>query len=87
MLVTVEMLVTAVDGLSKPLLRFLALDSSKGASSISKGLPDPSDDRDESSSDCGSPFSTFWTGTLPLYVNDCSDAAKLLVCRCGTKSA
>jgi len=82
----VETLVTAVEGVSKPRFRFLDTKVSKGASSISKALPEAADERDESSSLESSRFVLFSLLAPSLYVKFCNDAANALVWRRGTKS-
>lgn len=50
MLVAVEIEVTAVDGVSRPLFRFRLGDVSKGRSSMLNALAEHDDEREESSS-------------------------------------
>ena len=75
-----DFVVRAVEGLSRPLLRFLEAGDSNGTSSMSN--TEPGEER-ESSSLVPSSFTPFFPGlargTSPLAVKDCSDAAKALV--------
>lgn len=56
MLVAAEIVVTEVEGVSAPLLRFLVVATLDGTSSISKGLSERTDDKGDSSSLGGSRF-------------------------------
>lgn len=59
MLVAVEIVVTEVEGVSAPLLRFLVVTTLNGTSSISNGLSERTDDKEDSSSLGGSRFAAF----------------------------
>lgn len=84
-----DFVVTAVDGLSKPRLRFFEGEDSNGTSSMSD--TEGGEERRESSSLVFADFTPFFPGlgrgTSPLAVKGCSDAANARVWRLGTKSA